>query len=95
MTNLLATIIVSIVTNVYVPTTEVPHYWIESKPIILNTTTWTYPFSLETRTEVTEVVEITEVRFTLNGEPWSVKKEKVLSRKERRQVKKEVWEDAQ
>ncbi len=43
------------------------------------------------KTETTEVVEIKTLRFTWEGEEYTAKRERVLSRKVKRWIRKDDW----
>lgn len=95
MTNLLATIVICIATNVAVTDNGIQVDW----PNVYGGTI-TYgngqPWPMQStpateKTETTEIVEVKTLRFEWEGEEYTAKRERVLSRKVRRLVKKENW----
>ena len=91
MTNILATIVVCVATNVTHWDNEVrqPHAfsWVQGEP---------QPGSViqpaTEKTETTEVVEIKTLRFEWQGKPWTAEHRTVLSCTVRRWKKRETWE---
>jgi len=94
MTNLIATIVVCVVTNV--ASTDNAAY--RQHPYIM----WPEgggPEVVDTpateKTETTEVVEIKTLKFEWEGKPWTAEHRTVLSRTVKRSVKRETWEEAE
>lgn len=90
MTNLIAVVAVCIVTNVTHWNNE------ERSPLRFS---WSVgepqPGSvvkeMTEKTETTEVVEVTTLRFTWEGEEYTARRERVLSRKVKRWARKDNW----
>ena len=100
ITNILATIIVCVVTNVTMTDNARPQQplwyqytnnliYVENLPVINPTT----PSSATEKTETTEVVEISTLSFKWGGKPYSVRRERVLSTTSKRFIKQEVWKE--
>ena len=91
MTNILATIVVCVVTNVTHWDNEVrarhQFSWVMGEP---------QPGSViepaTEKTETTEVVEIKTLKFEWAGKPWTAEHRTVLSRTVKRWKKRETWE---
>ena len=91
MTNILATIVVCVITNVTHWDNEVraPHQfsWAVGEP---------QPGSViepaTEKTETTEVVEIKKLQFEWECKPWTAEHRTVLSRTVKRWKKRETWE---
>ena len=90
MTNLIATVVVCIVTNVTQWNNEQrqPHgdSWVMGTPMGGSVIK-----EMTERTETTEVVEIKMLRFEWEGEEYTGKRERVLSRKVKRWARKDNW----
>jgi len=92
MTNIIATIVVCVVTNITFMDNEVraPYAdaWVTPGPT---------PGSVVTpateKTETTEAVEIKRLSFTWEGETYKATRERVLWSKIKRFVKRETWEE--
>ena len=92
MTNLLATIVACIVTNV-TPWNNGHSgcpYW-QGGCLVMGCD-HTQPEPATERTETTEVVEVKRLSFTWSGETYTAKRERVLSRSVKRWRKRDVWE---
>ena len=90
MTNILAIVAVCIVTNVAHWSNEerAPHQfsWSMGEPQPGSVTK-----EATERTETTEVVEIKTLKFEWEGEPYTAKRERVLSRVVRRWRRRDNW----
>lgn len=108
MTNILAAIVVSLVTNVTHADNAVDaspfllNQFIDNMPIvtITNGSDFIVPYQTQTsraateRTETTTITEIKALTFKWLGKSWTVRNERVLSRKVRTWRRRETWEEA-
>ena len=90
MTNLIAVVAVCIVTNVTHWNNEErsPHRfsWSVGEP-----QPGSVAKEMTEKTETTEVVEVKTLRFTWEGEEYTAKRERLLSRKVKRWARKDNW----
>ena len=90
MTNLIAVVAVCIVTNVTHWSNEErsPHRfsWAMGEPQPGSVTK-----EMTEKTETTEVVEVKTLKFSWEGEEYTAKRERVLSRKVKRWARKDNW----
>ena len=99
MTNLIATIVVCVVTNITTADNSSGCALCSASPgtipAVMHYGTWEpcKPYVPATeKTETTEAVEIKRLSFEWEGETYTAKRERVLWRKVKRWIKRETWE---